>query len=203
MPTSLEEWGQFNGDAYGALTWTRACTRQIQRWRLRWRQAFQEDGPSESPNFAALEEAHVEGYYLVLAANRLRATLAAGCHADLLAHLRSPQHLKNNVDGATYVEHVRNAQEHDDERGYFVRDYGFGHTWSNASGDGSGAANVGGIELLPFVDALAAIEIELERRSEEATRRINVALAEGVRKWPKGEAASGGSAEPEGRRRCS
>lgn len=178
------EAGEIGVSVSEAMKWIRACRMQVDRFVSASIAAFHHDlsywERRDLPtDWEMLEQAHTEGYFLVMAADQLRATLAAGRHADLLDLLPLPWYVDGSNPGAAtvgadYVRHVRNANEHDDEKGLFVQSYGFSHRFSRNSSEDPLDANVSGLELKPFAAALDPIAEELERRRAEARRRAGL-----------------------------
>ena len=157
----------------GEMKWARACRTQIRRFAEASRRSRDADrarrGPRPDANWDALEQAHIEGYFLIMAAHQLCTALAGGPHADLLGHVPLPWFVDGTnpdaaSDGADYIRHVRNANDHDDERGLFEKSYEFSHRWMITSSEDPLDANVHGLELRPFAEALDVIAVELERR---------------------------------------
>ena len=174
---TVEEWAEVRNAAHEALKWARGTLIQLNRWR----EAFHLAHLGADINWDAFDQADVETHLLAVTGDQLRTTLAGGPHADLLPMLPPPNHINSELpgatsDGALYLRHVRNAHEHNDQQGWFSRDYGFTHKASVASADGS-YGTVGGIQLPGFEDAVRAIARELEPRLAEANHNFGVLLA--------------------------
>jgi hypothetical protein len=172
---TVEEWGERLSSGHAAHGWARACVIQFDRWLTSWRAAHQESG---RPDWVEFRQAFVEGHFMVVAADHLAAALATGPHSDLLARLPEPRpntehpldaglRMAPATDGATYLRHVRNAHEHNDEDGRFAEAYGFGHGWH--VGDLAGeSGSIGGLPLPEFPAAVREIERILDERCSEA-----------------------------------
>ncbi len=176
---TIEDWAKVRGDASTASKWAKGALVQIDRFLEAWTAAHSR--AAEKPpviDYDARSQAFVDGYFMVLAADRVRKTLTNGAHEDLVELLPAPAEWEllnaetGIVAGAEYLRHVRNAHEHDDEDGRFEKGYGYSHRWTVGSAADPYNLNFGGVTIGPLFDAMKSIMETLDARGAEASTAI-------------------------------
>lgn len=167
-------------DATDARAWAKACLRQVDRFSDAYRRthAGRDVDPTLPADGTARDEMLTEGYLLVMATDRLRSRLERGVHADLLDQFTEPQAIqlgpvdRDPYDGATYVQHLRNAHAHDDDRRYFVDTYGLSSNLVIGTNWDPGQVVFGGLDVGAARRSVEAILVELERRHARARSEL-------------------------------
>jgi hypothetical protein len=165
---TIEEWAQHRNAAQDGLKWANGCKTQLERWKDA-RQRAHRQFPPDWPVWAQM---FVEGDLLAVAAGHLVDALLDTPHEDILLLLPTPDLTDPTLPGAghtgaEFFRYIRNAHEHNDDRGWFFRDYGFSHGPHVGDIDGTNGS-IGGIRQPAFGIAIDAILAELKLRDRHA-----------------------------------